>query len=160
MYSGIENNNYKHGDCVPSGNNRVSRLYITWYGMKSRCSNKNQDSYKDYGDKGIKVCPEWHDYVNFKEWALANGYADNLNIDRVDNSKDYNPENCQWITRGENSTKRNNLQRRLNNVEVQQIRMLYASGKGFTYKELARYYGLAESPIRDIIVRKSYENPI
>lgn len=160
MHIGTENNNYKHGDCIPSESNKVSRLYSIWYGMKSRCNNENQDSYENYGKRGIKVCYEWCNYINFKKWALGNGYASNLNIDRVDNNKGYYPGNCQWITKGENSTKRNNLQRRLNSIEVRQIRMLYASDKKFTHKELARYYGLAESPIRNIITYKNYKNPV
>lgn len=81
-----------------------NRLYWIWQDMKKRCYNPKNKDYKWYGGKGIKVCDDWKvSYTNFKEWALSNGYADNLTIDRVDSNKDYEPSNCQWITQSENS---------------------------------------------------------
>jgi len=82
------------------------KLYKCWINIKQRCSNKNHTSYTYYGLKGIKVCPEWNNsFINFYEWAMNNGWLDNLTIDRKDSSKDYNPENCHWITKSENSRK-------------------------------------------------------
>lgn len=82
-----------HGDA--SG----SRLYEIWHGMKSRTKNKTNTAYKNYGAKGIKVCKEWtNDYQKFKEWALNNGYDDNLTIDRIDPDGNYEPSNCRWIS--------------------------------------------------------------
>ena len=74
--------------------------------MKKRCENDNHKSYRYYGGKGITVCQEWAEsFAVFKGWALANGYADNLTIDRKDSSKGYCPDNCQWITAVENTRK-------------------------------------------------------
>ena len=45
------------------------------------------------------MCDEWRDYQTFKDWALSNGYADDLQIDRIDNDGNYEPSNCRWVTR-------------------------------------------------------------
>ena len=73
-------------------------IYSIWKGMNKRCNNKNCKDYKWYGGKGIKVCEEWHNYLNFRQWALDNGFVIGLTIDRLDVHKDYHPSNCQWIT--------------------------------------------------------------
>lgn len=95
--------NTKHGE---SHGNRT-RLYTIWCGMRQRCTNPNREAYPLYGGKGVKVCEEWNEYSNFKEWAMANGYADNLSIDRIDPSKGYYPDNCRWITPSENTARAN-----------------------------------------------------
>lgn len=82
------------------------RIFTVWQGMKQRCLNKNKESYPRYGGRGITVCDEWiHSVDAFYNWAIANGYNDNLTIDRIDNDKGYYPENCQWVTSQENSIK-------------------------------------------------------
>lgn len=92
-----------HGE---SHGNRT-RLYTIWCGMRQRCNNPNREAYPLYGGKGVKLCKEWEDYQAFKEWAMSNGYGDNLCIDRIDASKGYCPENCRWITASENTARAN-----------------------------------------------------
>lgn len=84
-----------------------TRLYRIFAGMKQRCNNPTRKDYIFYGSKGIKISHEWEDFISFEKWSLANGYTDQLTIDRIDSDKDYCPENCQWITLSENVAKAN-----------------------------------------------------
>lgn len=99
----VRTRSYKHGD-TPRGN--ISRLWITWKAMKVRCYNPNDRAYVTYGQRGITVCNEWkNNYSTFREWALSNKYRDGLTIDRIDNDGNYEPTNCQFLSRGDNIKK-------------------------------------------------------
>lgn len=88
-----------------------SRIYHIWNSMKMRCANPNAINYKYYGGKGVTVCDEWQTFEPFLEWATANGYADGLTIDRIENSAGYTPKNCRWVTpkKQQNNTSYNHV---------------------------------------------------
>ena len=91
-------------------NPRVDRrIYKTYIGMKQRCYNKKNKNYIRYGGRGIKVSEEFNSFDKFEEWALKNGYDDNLTIERIDVNGDYTPGNCTWIpiSKQASNTRRN-----------------------------------------------------
>lgn len=87
-----------------------NRLYNIYANIKYRCYTKTCRAYSRYGGRGITMCNEWlQSYDNFKNWALQNGYKQNLCIDRIDNDGNYEPSNCQWITISENTARANKI---------------------------------------------------
>ena len=117
-----------------------TRLCSIYHGIKVRCYRKTSVEYERYGGRGITMCDEWLDknngLLNFYNWAMANGYADNLTIDRIDNNGNYEPSNCRWAT---NLQQQNNT--RLNHK--------YEYNGGYlTAPELSRLSGINLSTLR------------
>lgn len=84
-----------------------TRIAHIWYEMKERCFCVTNPSYEYYGGRGITICDEWRNsFEAFYEWAMANGYRDDLTIDRVNNDGNYEPQNCRWATRKEQNGNR------------------------------------------------------
>jgi hypothetical protein len=79
-----------------------SPIYKRWATMRSRVEDPN----KNYKKRGILVCEEWGDYPNFEKWAIQSGFREELELDRIDNSKGYSPDNCRWVSHSINCQNR------------------------------------------------------
>lgn len=130
---------YRHGDAGNHHGDSGTRLYHTWLGMKRRCFNKNDWAYQYYGARGIEVCEEWLNYQVFKEWALSNGYNDELTIERKNNDGNYEPSNCVWIPFEEQGKNRRNRHE------------LTFNGKTLSIREWEKELGYRRGTIRNRI---------
>lgn len=111
------------------------RMYIklrnAWFGMMRRCYTNDRPDYHHYRSFGITICDEWlNDFDSFALWALNNGVAYDLSLDRIDNDKGYSPDNCRWTTR----TQQNN--------NSSQNKIIRYNGKEQTLAEWAREYNI------------------
>lgn len=87
-----------------------TRIYNIWRNMVRRCNDNSAISFKYYGARGISVCEEWLlDVKTFYDWAINNGYQENLTIERVNNDGNYEPSNCKWITHVEQQLNKRNV---------------------------------------------------
>lgn len=139
-----------HGDRIKN-----TRLYTIWSGIKNRCNNPKNDSFKWYGGKGVKLCDEWSDYPPFKKWALNSGYLDDLQIDRIDNNKNYDPSNCQFITCVENIRKKDDTKLKPENVML--IKKIL-SGTDINDFNISTMFGVTAGCISSIRIGRSWND--
>lgn len=124
----------KHGCCKSY---HKSRLYRIWNNAKQRCLNPNRKDYERYGGRGITFCDEWkEDFSKFRDWAIENGYKEDLTLERIDNDKGYSPYNCKWITRTEQQ--RNTRQNRFYTI----------NGETKTLTEWCEIYGKVPNTVK------------
>lgn len=119
-----------------------TRVYKIWEGMKQRCNNPNNPRYKYYGGKGVRLCKEWEESSSaFVQWALKNGYSDDLTIDRIDTNSGYCPENCRFISISEQQRNRTDN------------RILETAKGNIILMEAERKYGISKSTIRQRLAK-------
>lgn len=126
----------KHEPYAATHHMSKTRLYSIWVNMRNRCNRESMERYKDYGARGINVCDEWDgSFEIFRDWALQNGYSDELTIERKDFNKGYCPENCCWVTKLEQASNRRSC------VEIEYLGKVqnltqWCSELGLNYKRI------------------------
>lgn len=122
---------------ITTHNMTKTRLFKIWGAIKERCYRVKHSHYKDYGGRGISMCPEWKDSFDaFYDWAISNGYKEDLTIDRKDVNGNYEPDNCRWVTMKEQlNNKRNN-------------HFIIVDGVKMTISQCAETYKIPKSTIR------------
>lgn len=112
-----------------------TRIYDTYKGMMRRCYDPKFREYHNYGGRGIYVCDEWKNQEDYKglkafvDWAMSNGYTDDLYIDRIDVNGPYSPENCRWVSMSiQNNNRRDNVYLTINNETYTLAQWEAASG--------------------------------
>lgn len=129
--------NIKHNMCH-------TKIYKSWERMRKRCR-ENYHEHQYYFDKGIKVCKEWDNlkdgFINFYNWAMKNGYKENLTIDRKDSCGDYCPENCRWADKIQQANNKSNNHK------------LTFNGKTYGINEWSRIIGIPRECIKDRVLK-------
>jgi hypothetical protein len=87
-----------------------SKEYSCWKNIKTRCNNPNNNRYPEYGGKGIKVCEEWDTFEQFYNDVGAAPTCNHM-LGRIDVTKDYNRDNCKWLTFAEMGNHKANTKR-------------------------------------------------
>ena len=151
----------------PSAESKYGRykdnpIFHTLARMKGRCYNNKTKSWKHYEGKGITVHQEWLDNKDtFYEWAMANGWQKGLTIDRIDSNKNYEPSNCQWLTKAQNNSKVMRKRRgelapfaKLSAAHVQVIKDLYKLNyEGYG---IAKFIGVSYGTVYDILKGRTW----
>jgi len=134
----------KHG-FAKQGNK--TRLYRIWENMKRRCNNPEHPSFKDYGGRGIKICDQWDNFLEFYN-DMNDSYEKHIekygiketSIDRIDVNGNYEPSNCRWATGAEQA----------NNTRMN--RLIEYNGETHNITEWSRIVGISMNTLRSRIV--------
>ena len=146
-----------------------TRIYNIYCCMIGRCCNENDPAYKYYGNRKITVCKEWKDdFVNFLNWAMENGYTDELTIDRVDVNGNYEPSNCRWVNNLVQQNNKTNNNYLTHNGEthtlaewsritgIDQSVLWYRQSVGYTSDKILNPQIMTSKDAMDIVLTKEY----
>lgn len=163
-YGGIASASKKTNTCkhlelssTKCNNHRINKIFDD---MKRRCYRKQNKDYRWYGEKGIKVCDEWlNNPKSFEQWALQNGYKDDLTIDRIEEDKDYSPDNCRWVPLEENARRAGKVNWiTIDNETLTGRQWAEKMGLGvLTIDKYIKKYGLEKT--RELIVAMTKQSP-
>lgn len=153
----------KHCGCIVRG--KVASKYASSHPrlrgilkhMMSRCHNPNNQDYYNYGARGIWVCEEWKKNTDsFCEWALINGYQDDLSIERIDSGRGYSPDNCKWADPLDQGRNTRRVKMTLENAI--KIRSQYSAIPCYsTILNLAKEYSVSNATIYLIVQNKTWK---
>jgi len=126
--------------------------YMAWRNMIYRCENPNCPGYESYGGRGIKVCPEWHNFAQFlMDMGMKPG--PDYELERIDNDGNYEPGNCRWVRKKTNM--RNTRSTKLNMSKARKIRMLAA--QGMSHSAIAKKFNIYRSNVWAIVNNKTWK---
>jgi len=127
--------------------------YRAWRAAKSRCNNPNNISFKNYGERGIKMCKAWSDDFVVFVTDMGKRPSSKHSLDRNDNDGDYGPNNCRWATRAEQ------------NRNSRQNRFLTFRNRTYCFTDWANILGMNRRTLRDRFdrgwsIEKAFTTPI
>ena len=138
-----------------------TRLWLIWRLMIYRCHYaENSVASYYYRERGIRVCDEWkNDFKAFKKWSLENGFREEYigrknssSIDRIDPDGNYEPSNCQWITRSENCSRARHTGKR--NIATEPVVLQVIKPNGVPLKPTSKRTWLGEFRYEDRMHQK------
>jgi hypothetical protein len=133
---GKNNSCYRHGGCPRSG---WTPEYRSFKAMWNRCTNLNCANYAEYQGRGIKVCERWRSFTNFLE-DMGLRPTPKHTLERINNNGNYEPSNCRWATRQEQSQNRRNC------------RLFTLNGETMCIAEMARRAGMHHMTLKQRLV--------
>lgn len=125
---------------TPHGKTKTPEFTI-WQMMRQRCNNPAHRSFPSYGGRGIRVCSRWNESFPAFLADIGPRPSSAHTLERIDNDRDYSPDNCRWATpleQGQN--KRNNHH-------------LTFQGQTLTIGEWSRRTGIAKSTLLGRLAR-------
>jgi hypothetical protein len=137
-------------------------LYLSYREMFTRCYKKTSPYYSNNLDTVVEVCKEWGEYLTFKEWSIENGWKKGLAICRHMDKGNYEPSNCRWDTRVNNTLEYHSYSKYLNigklsAEDVRDIKNAKLKRGVLSISDLAKKFDLKYSTIASIRCGKGYD---
>ena len=143
--------NYRHGH---ARHGQESPTWVSWQSMLSRCRYPHRDTEAKHARRGITVCDRWRSFDDFL--ADMGERPAGMTLDRIDNSRGYEPGNCRWATPREQA--RNTRRNRLSLETATEVAV--ARLRGETCASIAKRYGISESLPREIVKGRTWPDAL
>jgi hypothetical protein len=155
----IRSDGLKGGDNVSCGCKKVEQLtthgdtgtpeHSAWLALFDRCRNPNNESFKDYGARGINICERWENYENFLA-DMGRKPTPKHSIERVRNNDGYQPDNCVWLPMREQSYNRRTTKMTVEKAAAVRSRACESQ------RVLAEEFGVSQGTISRILLGQSW----